>query len=126
MTKSETTVSDVMLRRPKTLPADVTVADAQKAFEHTSVKMLLLVEGDRFRGAVTTIPADADPDGLALTFVDESPVTVTEDMLASEALERLDSRPNGRLIVLDEERLVGLVCLTSDGVSFCGLPAANA
>ena len=61
----ETTVSDVMLRRPKTLPADVTVADAQKAFEHASVKMLLLVEGDRFRGAVTAIPTDADPDEFA-------------------------------------------------------------
>lgn len=126
MTRPESTVSDVMLRRPKTLPADVTVADAQQAFENLSMKMLLLVEGDRFRGAVTAIPADADPDELALTFADESPVTVNEDMLASEALERLDSRPNGRLIVLDEERLVGLVCLTSDGVSFCGLPAATA
>ena len=53
-----------MVRRPKTLPADITVADARKAFENASVKMLLLVEGDRFRGAVTAIPAEADPDGV--------------------------------------------------------------
>jgi CBS domain-containing protein len=112
-----------MVRRPKTLPADVTVADARKAFESSSVKMLLLVEGDRFRGAVTAIPAEADPEELALTFVDESPVTVTADMPASEALARLDHKPNGRMIVLDEERLAGLVCLTSDGQRFCGSPA---
>jgi hypothetical protein len=27
------------------------------------------------------------------------------------------------MIVLDGGRLVGLVCLTSDGESFCGVPA---
>ena len=112
-----------MVRRPKTLPADVTVADARNAFENASVKMLLLVEGDRFRGAVTAIPAEADPEELALTFVDESPVTVTADMRAAEALARLDHKPNGRMIVLDEGRLAGLVCLTSDGERFCGSPA---
>jgi CBS domain-containing protein len=115
-----------MVRRPKTLPADVTVADARKAFESSSVKMLLLVEGDRFRGAVTAIPAEADPEELALTFVDESPVTVTADMPTAEALARLDSKPNGRMIVLEEERLAGLVCLTSDGERFCGSPTASA
>jgi CBS domain-containing protein len=126
VTPHETTVGDVMVRRPKTLPADVTVTDARKAFENASVKMLLLVEGDRFRGAVTAIPAHADPEELALTFVDESPVTVTADMRASEALARLDHKPNGRMIVLDEERLAGLVCLTSDGERFCGSPSASA
>jgi len=123
VTPHETTVGDVMVRRPKTLPADITVADARKAFENASVKVLLLVEGDRFRGAVTAIPAEADPTESALTFVDESPVTVTADMPASEALARLDYKPNGRMIVLDEERLAGLVCLTSDGEQFCGSPA---
>ena len=99
-----TTIGDVMVRSPKTLPADVTVADARKAFENASVKMLLLVEGDRFRGAVTA----------------------TADMPASEALTRLDHKPNGRMIVLDEERLAGLVCLTSDGERFCGSHSASA
>jgi CBS domain-containing protein len=112
-----------MVRRPKTLPADVTVADARTAFENASVKMLLLVEGDRFRGAVTAIPPEAALEELALTYVDESPVTVTADMPAAEALARLDHKPNGRMIVLDDERLAGLVCLTSDGERFCEAPA---
>jgi CBS domain-containing protein len=122
MTNPEVTVSDVMLPRPKTLPADATVTDARKAFENASTKMLLLVAGDRFRGAVTSIPADVEPDELALTFVDESPVTVSEDMPTSEALARLDHKANGRMVVLDGERLVGLVCLTDDGSGFCGTP----
>lgn len=123
MTSSETTVADVMLPQPKTLPVDVTVADAREALEHASVKMLLLVDGDRFYGAVTAVPADADPGESALTYRDDSAVTVAPEMPAAEALDRLERRPSGRMIVLDDERLVGLVCLTSDGTSFCGLPA---
>ncbi len=121
-TMPELTVSDVMLRRPKTLPVDVTVAEAQKALEGASVKMLLLVEGDRFYGAVTIIPLDASPDEPAMRYADESLPSATADMPVSSALALLDSRPNGRLVVLDDEQLIGLVCLASDGTTFCGSP----
>jgi len=117
----ERTVGDVMLRRPKTLAADVTVTQARVALENASVKMLLLVDGSRFCGAITTIPDDADPAAPAVGFVDESPPTTTEHTPVSEALERLDRRPNGRLVVLDGEDLRGLVCLTNDGMGFCGV-----
>ena len=116
----EPTVADVMLRKPKTLPADVTVADARSAFENQSVQMLLLVDGDRFRGAVTAIPADAGPDEPVVDFVDLSAPVVSEDMSVSDALARLEHRRSGRLVVLDGEELVGLVCLAKDGVTFCG------
>jgi len=117
---AEPTVADVMLRRPKTLPPDVTVAEAQKAFANQSTQMLLLVDGSRFYGAVTAIPADADPDGPALDFADESAPIVTRDMPVSEALAKLEHKPSGRLVVLDDRHLVGLVCLAKDGVTFCG------
>ena len=109
-----------MLRHPKTLPADVTVAEARHALGNTSVKMLLLVDGDRFYGAVTALPADASPGEPAVEYADDSTPTVTEDMSASAALDRLEYKPSGRLIVLEDERLVGLVCLTTDGSGFCG------
>ena len=120
----EPTVADVMLRKPKTLPADVTVADARSAFENQSVQMLLLVDGDRFRGAVTAIPADAGPDEPVVDFVDLSAPVVSEDMSVSDALARLEHRRSGRLVVLDGEELVGLVCLAKDGVTFCGFPGS--
>ncbi len=116
----EVTVSDVMLRRPKTLPADVTVADARAALEHASVQMLLLVDGDRFYGAVTSIPDDAAPQVPAVGYVDTSAPVVAEDTPVADALQRLEHRPNGRLPVLDGDELVGLVCLAKDGVTFCG------
>ena len=117
-------VSDVMLRHPKTLTADATVADARKALENQSTHMLLLVDGARFRGALTAIPADAGPDEPAVGYVDPSPQVVTEDMPVSDALARLEHRSSGRLVVLDGELLVGLVCLAKDGVTFCGSPGS--
>ena len=84
--------------------------------------MLLLVDGDRFSGAVTTIPPDASPDEPAMRYVDQSLPAATAEMPVSSALALLDSRPNGRLVVLEGDELVGLVCLTSDGSSFCGKP----
>jgi CBS domain-containing protein len=119
---SEPTVSEVMLRTPKTLPADVTVAEARAALERASVKMLLLVDGSRFRGAVTEIPDEAVPERRAIEFVDDSAPTVAESTPVSQALEQLDERSSGRLVVLDGDELVGLVCLARDGVTFCGSP----
>lgn len=119
-TSSALTVSDVMLRRPKTLPVDVTVANARAALEHASVQMLLLVDGSRFCGAVTAIPGDAAPEAAALGYADTSATVVARGTLVSEAVEQLDHRPNGRLVVLDGDELVGLACLAKDGVTFCG------
>jgi CBS domain-containing protein len=121
MTTEARTVADVMLRHPKTLPVDVTVGEARVALDNASTKMLLLVDGSRFYGAVTTIPDDAERDAPAISFADESPPTATEGMAVSEALERLDHQPNGRMVVLDGEALAGLVCLTSNGKDFCGI-----
>ena len=120
----EPTVAEVMLRRPKTVAADVTVSDARTALERASVKMLLLVDGDRFRGAVTAIPGDADPDEPADRYIDASSPSATEETSVSAALGLLDRKAHGRIVVLDGERLVGLVCLTADGERFCGSPGA--
>ena len=84
------------------------------------MKMLLLVDGRRYHGAVTAIPDDAAPQDAALGYADASAPVVAEGTPVSEALERLEHRPNGRLIVLDGDDLAGLVCLATDGVTFCG------
>ncbi len=123
VTPSAKTVADVMVRRPKTLAADATVADARSALAHSSVKLLLLVDGGRFRGAVSEIPADADPRDAALTYADAEPPITRAEVTVSSALDRLEHKPSGRLVVLDDqEMLLGLVCLTTDGKGFCGTP----
>lgn len=117
-------VSDVMLRNPKTLASDVTVAEARAALEHAGTYAVLLVDGSRFSGTVKAIPADADPDDPALRFVDEAAAVVSADTPVTDALALLDEKAHGRVVVLDGERLVGLVCLTEDGQRFCGRPGA--
>ena len=121
---AERTISDVMLKAPKTLPADVTVSDARRALGSSSVEILLLVDGDRFRGAVTAIPDDAAPEEKALRYRDPSAPSATENTPVPEALALLDERAHGRIVVLDGDRLAGLVCLTADGERFCGTPGA--
>ena len=112
-----------MLRNPKTLPADATVADAWRALENVKVQMVLLVDGGRFRGALSRIPGSADPSGPAIDFVDDAPPTATEDAFVSDALDQIQHRPHGRVVVVDDDdNLVGLVCLAKDGKSFCGVP----
>ena len=122
-TRDETTIADVMLRRPKTLAAEATVADARTMLENSSVKLLLLVDDGRFAAAVSGIPKHADEQDAAIGFADEEPPLTTEpDLPAAVALERLGRQPGGRLIVVGEDRtLLGLVCLTASGQDFCGL-----
>src|SRR5262245_58142462 len=120
------TVADVMVRRPKTLPADVTVAEARTALEYEKVKILLLVDGTRFEATISRIPSEAAPDEPAVRYADAAPPLISESSSVADALEVLDHRANGRLVVVDEERtLRGLVCLTSDGQEFCGIPAVS-
>ena len=86
--------------------------------------MLLLVDGSRFCGAVTTMPDDAAADEPVRRYVHGAPPVVSEETPVSAALELLDRKPHGRIVVLDGESLVGLVCLTSDGERFCGSSGA--
>ena len=85
---------------------------------------MLLVDGSRFCGAVTEVPADADPGDRATRFVDASAPMALEDTPVSDALALLDERAHGRIVVLDGDRLAGLVCMTADGERFCGRPGA--
>lgn len=120
----EPTVGEVMVRRPKTLSVEATVGEARVLLERASVQMLLLVDGSRFRGAVTAIPDDAGADEPARRYVEGVPPVVSEETPVSAALELLEAKPHGRIVVLDGESLVGLVCLTADGERFCGSPGA--
>lgn len=59
------TAADVMITRPKVLPADATVRDVRALFDDDHVAMVLLCEGDRLLGALVrqnlpdTVPSAA-------------------------------------------------------------------
>lgn len=116
--------ADLMLRNPKTLAADAAVAEVREQLDNPRVQMVLLADGGAFKGAVTAIPADADPAEVALAYVDVSVATISPTAPAAEAFDRTAGSPSRRVIVLDEDRnLLGLLCLDPSLTRFCGAQA---
>ena len=115
------TVADVMLSDPKTLPASASVGEVRGLLENSSVQMVLLVDGERFAGAVTELPVDAAADGPAREFVNPTAETIALDAPAAAAWERLLDNPHRRIVVLadDGRTLAGLVCLNARRTNFC-------
>jgi predicted transcriptional regulator len=118
-------VSDVMVRRPKTLPADASVAELREHFTNPRVQTALLADEGRFAGAIapSELPADAPPTGAARDYARLDVPTMAPDATMADALALMDSRGDHRLVVLDGEgdgaTLVGLLCLDRTGASFC-------
>ncbi|HEV8461758.1 MAG TPA: CBS domain-containing protein [Gaiellaceae bacterium] len=115
--------ADLMLRDPKTLGGDASVADARAQLADPKVQMLLLADGPRFVGAVTEIPAGASDDDRAVAYADPSPETIDPNASADEAWERALASGHRRVIVLDDAgTLHGLLCLNHKRTGFCQTP----
>jgi CBS domain-containing protein len=116
------TTADVMLRHPKTLPGSATVADVRALLaDHTSVQMVLLADGDAFRGAITELPDDVADSAPALDYADHAPATLSPTASAAEAFDAAAQLPHRRVVVLgDDGELLGLVCLDETRTRFCG------
>jgi CBS domain-containing protein len=115
--------ADLMLREPKTLAGDVSVADVRAVLSNPKVQMVLLADGTRFVGAVTEIPADASDDEEAVAYADASPETIAPTATADEAWAQALDSPHRRVIVLDDEgTLHGLLCLNHKRTGFCQTP----
>jgi hypothetical protein len=115
------TVADVMLRSPKTLPGSATVAEVRTLLLNPSVQIVLLADGDVFRGALTEIPDTAPDADQAIVYADWSPQSLGAAESASTAFEVAAQHPSRRVVVLDEENtLLGLVCLDESRTRFCG------
>jgi CBS domain-containing protein len=114
------TAADLMLREPKTLAGDASVAEVREQLANPKVQMVLLADGRTFKGAVTELPDEAAPSESAIAYRDESPETIVPDASADEAFARADASPNRRVIVLDDEdNLLGLLCLNKARTGFC-------
>ena len=126
-------VRDVMVHRPKTLPADATVADLRRQFENPRVQAALLADGGRFAGAISPseLPDSAGAAEPARAYARVDVPTLAPDATMAEAMALLDERGDFRLVVLegegDDATLAGLLCLDRRGTTFCTFtPAAQA
>jgi CBS domain-containing protein len=116
-------VGEVMISRPKTLPATALVGDVRGVFEKKNVRTVLLVDGQAFRGAIERdgLPSAASDEEPAVGYADPEPLSTTPDTPMHEVLSLLDGREEPRLVVLDEDgsTLRGLLCADSSGTGFC-------
>ncbi|HEY7421513.1 MAG TPA: CBS domain-containing protein [Gaiellaceae bacterium] len=118
--------SDLMLREPKTLSAEASVAEVREQLANPTVQMVLLADGGTFKGAVTDVPAGASPRERALAYADAEAETISPHASADEAFERAAASPTRRVIVLDEEQgLLGLLCLNPSRTGFCQAPGGS-
>jgi predicted transcriptional regulator len=120
---AELLVRDVMVCRPKTLPAESSVAELREHFANPRVRTALLSDFGRFAGAIAPeeLP-DAAPDTEpARAYARLDVPTMAPDATMADALVLMDRRGDNRLIVLDADgqTLVGLLCLDKTGASFC-------
>ncbi|HEV2591047.1 MAG TPA: CBS domain-containing protein [Gaiellaceae bacterium] len=115
------TVADVMLAEPKTLSGSASVGEVRAMLENPSVQMVLLADDGRFRGSVTAIPAGASDQDPAVQFADPSPRSLAAGEPAQTAFDVTSAEPHRRAVVLgDDGRLLGLVCLNQARTHFCG------
>jgi predicted transcriptional regulator len=119
----EQLVRDVMVRRPKTMPAGCSVAELRAHFENPHVRTALLVEDGRFAGAIAPeeLPATAGAAEPARAYARVDVPTMRPDASMADALALMERRGDHRLVVVgdDGEMLVGLLCLDRAGASFC-------
>jgi CBS domain-containing protein len=119
--------ADLMLREPKTLAGDATVAQVREQLANPKVQLVLLADGRAFKGAVTALPTEATPTERALTYAEQDPETIPPDASEEEAFARAVASPNRRVIVLDDDRnLLGLLCLKQNRTGFCQTPGSSA
>jgi len=114
-------VADIMLRGPRTLSPEATVAEARRAFDNPRERLLLVTRDGEFVGAIgrealaPEVPADAPVEGL----VEQGPRVAPEDPVA-HALELLEAGGGERLpVVAADGSLVGLVCFNPRQRVFC-------
>ncbi len=114
-------VPDVLLQRPKTLPADVSVARARGEFGDDHVHMLLLVGPDeRLAGTLVREDLDGAVDGPALEYATLEERTIDISLSAEAARQVLMAAGQRRRAAVDDEgRLVGLLCLKRRRTGFC-------
>ena len=118
------TVAEVMISRPKTLPATATVADARRMFENPSVRTALVADDGRYAGELTRADIEGLDDAAPISAAASTPAgTAAKDDTVAAALERMDAAGTDRLAVVDPDgTLRGLVCLSRSHGHLCTDP----
>ena len=123
MTRStEETVLEVVVRWPKTMPPDATVAQARGALADDHVHMLLITAEGRLVGTLVRddLPATVPDEAPALQRATLEGRTIGPGASSEQVREILVARGQRRLaVVAPDGSLLGLVCLKRRLDGFC-------
>lgn len=116
------TVQAIMHAQLSTLPPNATIGDVRDYFAaSTSRRLAFVADGDVYVGSLTPAHvAEGDPGRRAAEVADAGPTVAPGDPAATgrDLALRTDAR---RVPVVDEDgRLLGVVAVTGDLLSFCG------
>lgn len=116
-------ISAAITARGKELTVEDTVGAARRLFTRHSIRVLPVLDGTAYVGAVTrdAIGSDIDAAAPVLPFASAVVSTVVCATPAPTALALLDCDGGKRLVVLgaDNTTYVGLVCLRGDRERLC-------
>lgn len=107
---------DAIRRRPVSIPADWTIADAARRMDEAGIGAVVVVDGDEpvgivtdrdlvVRGIARKVPPDARIDAVMTSEL----VTLPANADVREAFKIFHSRPLRRIPIVDEGRLAGMV-----------------
>jgi CBS domain-containing protein len=116
------TAEDVMLRDPRTLGPEATVAEARSAFENPKERIVLVADGENLVGAIRRddVGEDRAADAPLGALADAAVARVAPGEPVARVLELLDADHAERLpVVTDDGALVGLVCFNRARGVFC-------
>jgi CBS-domain-containing membrane protein len=116
------TVADAVVRLPKTLPTDISVAQARTAFSDDHVHMLLITANGRLKGTLlrTDLADHLDDTDAALPHSHISGRTISADTPSELARAIMLACGQRRLAAVDEHGfLLGLLCLKRRLNGFC-------
>src|SRR3954462_10658794 len=117
------TVKEVMMREPRAVGPETTLAAVRETFANPGVKLLLVIDGERFLGTVSRDDVPAEGDGPIGPHVrPDTPHLAPDDPIAA-ALELVRETGMTRIPVVAEDQLHGLVCFNKRHSAFCVYPS---
>ena len=108
-------VREALVADPRVLPGEAALQEAAELLTHPNVKSVLVTEGERLLGCITTetivaaVARGADPRSTRARDVAEEMTTVGPEMPLDEALHLMAEQDLERLAVTDDGRLLGVL-----------------
>ena len=116
------TVKEVMMRGPRAVGPETTLAEVRETFANPGVKLMLVTDGERYLGTLTRDDLPPEGEGPIGPHVRADTPRVGPDDPIDSALTLVRENGMTRIPVVAGDRLEGLVCFNKSHSAFCVYP----